>query len=158
MTSMDQKVDAFLSQERIAVAGVSLTGESPANLIYRKLRKTGKTAIPVNPKADSFDGEPCYPDVKSIPGGVGDVVIVTRPEITELIVRECAEAGVGMVWMHRSLDMFGGGSVPEGAVEFCRENGIEVIAGACPMMFCKPVDFGHKCMGWIMRVSGRMPD
>ena len=157
MTSIDQKVDAFLSQERIAVAGVSLTSESPANAIYRKLRKTGKTVITVNPKADSFEGDPCFPDIKSIPGGVDGVVIVTRPEITELIVRECAEAGVGMVWMHRSLELFGGGSVSEKAVDFCRDNGIEVIAGACPMMFCKPVDFGHKCIGWIMKVSGQMP-
>lgn len=157
MNSIEQKVDFFLSQERIAVAGVSHTSENPANMIYRKLKKTGKTVIPVNPNADSFDGDTCYQDVKSIPEGVRGVVIVTRPEITELIVRECAEAGVRMVWMHRSLEMIGGGSVSEEAVEFCRENGIEVIAGACPMMFCKPVDIGHKCIGWIMKVSGRMP-
>jgi len=157
MTSIDQKIDSFLTLERTAVAGVSLTGESPANFIYRKLIKTKKTVIPVNPKAESFEGEPCYPDLKTIPGGVGGVVIVTRPEITDLIVRDCAATGVRMVWMHRSLDFFGGGSVSEEAVEFCQENSIEVIAGACPMMFCKPVDFGHKCMSWIMRVSGRMP-
>ena len=41
--------------------------------------------------------------MKSIPGGVDGVVIVTRPEITELIVKDCVEAGVKMVWMHQSL-------------------------------------------------------
>ena len=49
--------------------------------------------FPVNPNADTFDGEPCYSDLQSIPGGVDGVVIVTRPELTEQIVRQCAEAG-----------------------------------------------------------------
>jgi hypothetical protein len=29
-----------------------------------------------------------------------------------------------------------------------------VIAGGCPMMFCEPVDIGHKCMRWIIDVTG----
>ncbi|MBE9525188.1 MAG: hypothetical protein IMY76_08810 [Chloroflexi bacterium] len=45
----------------------------------------------------------------------------------------------------------------EGAVDFCHQNGIEVIGGACPMMFCQPMDIAHRCMAWMMRVSGRMP-
>jgi len=157
-TSIDQKIDVFLSLERIAVAGVSRTKEGAANNIYRKLKSSGHTVFPVNPNTATFDSHPCYPDVKSIPGGVDGVVIVTRPETTLQIVHQCQDAGVQMVWMHRSLDFFGGGSVSEAAVEFCRENGIEVIAGACPMMFCEPVDFGHKCMRWVLRMSGKMPN
>ena len=113
--------------------------------------------FPINPHIETYDGSPCYPDVKSIPGGVEGVVIVTRPEITEKIVHQCAEAGVRIVWMHRSLHFMGKGSVSEAAVEFCKKNGVEVIAGACPMMFCEPVDFGHMCMRWMLRISGKMP-
>jgi hypothetical protein len=25
------------------------------------------------------------------------------------------------------------------------------------MMFCEPVDFGHKCMRWFLRLSGALP-
>jgi hypothetical protein len=25
------------------------------------------------------------------------------------------------------------------------------------MMYCKPVDFGHKCMRWMLRVTGGLP-
>jgi predicted CoA-binding protein len=157
MQPIKLKVDRFLALERIAIAGVSLAGENSANLIFRKMKKSCNTVAPVNPKGGTLDGDPCYPDIASIPGGVNGVVIVTRPETTELIVRQCAELGVGMVWMHKSLDFIGGGSVTEDAVEFCDQNDIEVIAGACPMMFCQPVDFGHRCMAWMMRVSGSMP-
>jgi hypothetical protein len=74
--------------------------------------------------------------------------------VAERIVRECAAVGVSRVWMHRS---FGTGSVSETAVKFCNENNITVIAGGCPMMFCEPVDFGHKCMRWILKWSGGLP-
>jgi predicted CoA-binding protein len=157
MPSINLKVDRFLTLERIAVAGVSLSGENTANIIYHKMKKSCKTVIAVNPKGGTLGDDHCYPDLQSIPGGVDGVVIVTRPETTEKIVRDCAGAAVRMVWMHRSLDFFGGGSVSEDAVAFCHQNGIEVIAGACPMMFCQPVDIAHRCMGWMMRVSGRMP-
>ncbi|MFQ6116252.1 MAG: CoA-binding protein [bacterium] len=158
MKPIDRKVKTFLSLDRIAVAGITHTQESVANNIYHRLKNSGHTVFPVNPHMDTFEGKPCFPDVKTIPHGVEGVVIVTRPEITEKIVSQCAEAGVHMVWMHRSLGFMGEGSVSETAVEFCKENGIEVIAGACPMMFCEPVDFGHKCFRWILRISGKMPD
>jgi uncharacterized protein len=62
----------------------------------------------VNPNADVVEGDPCYHDVRSIPGGVDAVVIGTRPEIAETTMRDCADLGIKHVWMHRS---FGAGSV-----------------------------------------------
>lgn len=82
------------------------------------------------------------------------MVISTTPEVAEAVVRECAEIGVRRVWMHRS---FGRGSVSEAAVELCRENGITVIPGGCPMMFAEPVDVAHKCMRWFLGVTGGLP-
>lgn len=143
----------FLAQKRIAVAGVSRSEQDAANAIYQKLRTAGYEVFPINPNADMVEGDKCYPNLKSIPGGVDGVVIVTRPEVTEQIVRECAEVGVARVWMHRSM----GNSVSDEAVQFCREHNVEVIPGACPMMFCEPVDFGHKCLRWFFGVTGRLP-
>ncbi|MCK6621428.1 MAG: CoA-binding protein [Calditrichaceae bacterium] len=155
MPALKEKIADFLAQKRIAVAGVSRDPKgSAANLIYQKLKQSGYEVFALNPQADSVEGERCYPDVKSIAQGVDGVVIVTRPEAAERIVRECAEAGVPRVWMHRS---FGAGSVSEAAAQFCAEHNISVIAGACPMMFCPPVDFGHKCMRWILGATGKLP-
>ncbi len=157
MPDLKERVEDFLAQERIAVAGVSRHRQDAANAIYRKLESQGYQVIAVNPAMDSFEGKPCYPDVKSIPGKVDAVMIVTRPEVTERIVEDCAELGVSRIWMHQSMAMLGT-SVSADAVDFCRRNGIAVIAGACPMMYCEPVDAGHKCMRWILGVFGRLPE
>ena len=157
MTTLEAKVDDFLAQKRIAVAGVSRNASHhPAgNLIYHRLRKTGHEVFPVNPQMQTFEGDRCYPDLQAIPGGVDGVVIITRPETTERIVRDCRAAGVRRVWMHRSAAK--GSSVSPAAVEYCRQHEISVIAGACPMMFGPGVDFGHACMRWLLRLRGGLP-
>lgn len=154
MAEGSSRINDFLAQKRIAVAGVSRSEKEAANLIYRKLRDSGYEVFAVNPKADQVEGDPCFPDLKSIPGKVDGVVISTPPETAEEIARECAEVGVPRVWMHRS---FGTGSVSEAATRYCEANGIAVIPGGCPMMFCDPVDFGHKCMRWVLRLTGGLP-
>ena len=154
MPTLKQTVGDFLAQKRIAVAGVSRGGDVAANTVYKKLRGAGYEVFPINPNADEVEGDTCYPNVKAIPGGVDGVVIATHPKMTDQVVRECAEAGVSRIWMHRS---FGEGSVSQEAVDFCRDNNITVIPGGCPMMFCEPVDFGHKCMRWILKLTGGLP-
>ena len=156
-TSHETKVHDFLAQKRTAVAGVSRdNGHHPVgNLIYRRLKKTGHDVFPVNPNMPTFEGDPCYPDLRSIPGGVDGVVIITRPETTERIVRECNDAGVRRVWMHQSTAK--GSSVSKEAVEYCRQHDISVIAGACPMMYGGHADVGHTCMRWILKLTGKLP-
>ena len=156
-TILETKVNDFLAQKRIAVAGVSRNNSHhpTGNLIYHRLKRAGHDVFPVNPNMQAFEGDRCYPDVKSIPGGVDGVVIVTRPEITERIVHDCGDAGVRRVWMHQSLGK--GTSVSPKAVEYCRQLDISVIDGSCPMMFGPGVDFGHTCMRWILRLTGGLP-
>ena len=155
--TLEARVNDFLAQKRIAVAGVSRNnGHHPAgNLIYRRLKTAGHDVFAVNPHMQSFDGDRCYPDVHSIPGGVDGVVIITRPETTERIVRDCNDAGVRRVWMHQSFGK--GSSVSPEAIEYCRQHDISVIAGACPMMWGAGADFGHTCMRWILKLTGGLP-
>jgi predicted CoA-binding protein len=157
-TTLEQRVQDFLAQKRIAVAGVSRreSAHPSANLIYRKLKREGHDVFAVNPHLDAFDGDPCYPDLASIPGGVDGVVVVTRPAVTEAIVRQCGAAGVPRVWMHQSLP-FAGTSVSAAAVAYCHANGIAAIAGACPMMYGPTADAGHRCMRWVLGLTGRLP-
>src|SRR5688572_24012876 len=156
--TLQTKVDDFLAQKRIAVAGVSRNNSHHpvGNLIYRRLKKTGHEVFAVNPQMRTFEGGPCYPDLRSIPGGVDGVVIVTRPDTTERIVRDCGDAGVRRVWMHQSLGRKAS-SVSPAAVEYCRQHGISVIAGACPMMYGDGVDVGHACIRWMLRLTGGLP-
>jgi len=156
-TSLEARVDDFLAQKRIAIAGVSRhNNHHPVgNLIYRRLKKSGHDVFAVNPHMQTFEGDRCYPNLQSIPGGVDGVVIITRPETTERIVRDCTDAGVPRVWMHQSLGK--GSSVSPKAVEYCHQHNMTVIAGACPMMYGANVDFGHTCMRFFMKFTGGLP-
>jgi predicted CoA-binding protein len=156
-TPLETKVHEFLAQRRIAVVGVSRDDRHhpTGNLIYRRLKKTGHDVFAVHPSLPTFDGDRCYADLKSIPGGVDGVVIITRPEITAQVVRDCGPAGVRRVWMHQSLAK--GSSISREAVDYCREHQIGVIAGACPMMYGDGVDLGHLCMRWILGLTGGLP-
>jgi predicted CoA-binding protein len=155
MTAIPESVADFLAQKRIAVAGVSRSPRQPANAIYRKLRDAGYQVFPINPRADEVEGDHCYPSLSAVDGPPLDgVVVVTAPNDSEAVVRECAAVGVPRVWIHRS---FGEGSVSQAAVQYGKANGIDVIEGGCPMMYCDPVDMGHKCMRWVLRMTRKLP-
>lgn len=153
MPTLQEAVNDFLAQRRIAVAGVSRS-DGAANLLYRKLRDSGYDVFAVNPKATTVEGDPCYPDLASLPERPDGVVIVTPPETVLPLVQTCVDLGIPRVWMHRS---FGTGSVSEEAVAYGRDHGLTVIPGACPVMFIDPVDGGHTCMRWILKLTGKLP-
>jgi uncharacterized protein len=156
MTNFPEATKAFLSQRRIAVAGVSRTKESAANLIYRKLRSEGYEVFAVNPNATIIEGDTCYPNLTSMPVKPQAVVIVTKPNVTDEIVKECAALGITSVWMHRGIDSKTA-SVSEPAILFCKEHGITVIPGGCPMMYINHADFGHRLMRWMQNLRGSLP-
>ncbi len=155
MATLKQAADELLAQRRIAVAGVSRTDSGHgANVVYKGLRKAGYEVFAVNPSAEEVEGDPCFHDLKSIPDGVDAVVVGTAPPESASVVRDCVEQDIRRVWLHRS---FGGGSVSDEAADLARQNGITVIAGACPMMFLSGTDFGHRCMRWLLGLTGGLP-
>ena len=155
MQTIKDAAGEFLANKRVAVTGVS---RNPAghgsNVVYQRLRDRGYEVFAVNPNADEVEGDPCYHDLKSIPGGVDAVVIGTKPETAEVTMQECTDLGINHVWMHRS---FGTGSVSEPAAEYGRDHGICVIDGGCPCMFDPTADPGHKAMRFVLTLSGKVP-
>src|SRR5262245_23973162 len=144
MQTLKQATAEFLANKRVAVTGVSRTPQTHgSNNVYRRLRDRGYQVFAVNPNTSKVEGDPSYPDLASIPGGVQAVVIATRPELAEQTMRECADLGIKHVWMHRGP---GPGSVSAAATEYGRQHGITVIDGGCPLMFGPTADFGHKIM------------
>jgi predicted CoA-binding protein len=122
MATIKEAAAEFLASRRIAVTGVSRQpGQHGSNVVYTRLRERGYEVFAVNPNAQQVEGDPAYPDLRSIPGGVDAVVIGTRPEVAEETMRECAELGIGRVWMHRGP---GRGSVSQEAAAYGRERRI----------------------------------
>lgn len=154
MAELPRSVSAFLKGKRFAVAGVSRSGTLPANAIFRKLRTSGYEVVPVNPNAETVEGERCYPDLASVPGNLDGVVVATHPSVSADIVRQACARGIEHIWFHRS---FGGGSVSDAALAECAARGVTPIVGGCPLMYCQPVDPAHRCFRWWLRLRRRVP-
>ena len=124
---MQDLVKDFLKQKRFAVVGSFRNESKYAYRILKTLKEKGYEVYPVNPSLREVDGLICYPSVKDIPDSVDVVDIVTPPQITEKIVRECKEKGISKVWIQP-------GAESKTVIEFCKDNNIEVIYNLCIMM------------------------
>ena len=160
MAKIETLVQGFLSQKKIAVVGVSNKRDTGCNLVYKKFKQAGYQVFAVNPRISTFEGDPCYPDLKSIPMKPDAVFMLTNPKVTEQVVQQCVDLGIKHVWMHCMMGTKPGlaagmTSVSQSAVEMCKTNGITVIPGACPNQFLQP-DFGHSMMRGMWRLFGFM--
>lgn len=155
MPTIKEAATDFLANQRVAVTGVSRSSDGHGgNVVYQRMRDRGYQVFAVNPNADEVEGDRCYPDLRSIPGGVDAVVIAARPDTAEATMRECADLGITHVWMHRS---FGTGSVSQAAADYGRAHDIDVIVGGCPLMFAPTADAGHRAMRWMCSLTGNVP-
>jgi len=154
MSTVPASVAAFLECRRIVVAGVSRSGSAPANAIFKRLLATGHEAIPVNPNANELEGHPCFPAIAAVPGPIDAAMIVTHPSVAASVAQAALDRGVKHIWFHRS---FGSGSVSSEALALCRTRGVEPIEGGCPLMYCQPVDRGHRFFRWWLRIQHRVP-
>jgi uncharacterized protein len=160
MKKLDNLVQDFLAQKKIAVVGVSDKRDTGCNLAYKKFKENGYQVYAVNPRISTYEGETCYPDLKSIPDKVDAVFVLASPKVTEQIIQQCVDLGVRHVWMHCMMGTKPGlaagmTSVSPSAVEMCNASGIAVIPGSCPNQFLKP-DIGHAMMRGMWSLFGFM--
>lgn len=156
MIPIAQAADEFLSHKRIAVAGVSREagGKHGGNVIYLRLKERGYEAFPVNPNAETVEGDRCWHDLAAIEGGVDGVVIATNPAASADVAREVVALGIKRAWIHRA---FGAGSHTEDAVEILTAAGVSVIEGGCPLMFGATSDGGHRFLKTVLTWTGSVP-
>ena len=99
-------------------------------------------------------GRRCFARVQDVHPAASAALLMTSPEVTESVVKDCAEAGIRRVWMYRAG---GKGAVSSEAVQFCHERGIQVIPGQCPFMFWRDASAAHRIHGFIRKITGRYP-
>jgi predicted CoA-binding protein len=160
MSKIDAMVKDFLAQKVIAVVGVSDRRDTGCNAGYERFKSAGYQVYAINPRIQAFKGDPCYPDLKSLPHKPDAVFVLASPRVTDQVVRECVDLGVKHVWMHCMMGTKPGlagsmTSVSPEAVKLCREHGIAVIPGSCPNQFLN-ADFGHAMMRGLWRLVGNL--
>ena len=124
------------------MVGASDTKANFGGTIYRELRDHGYEVVAVHPTAETVAGDPCYPDLASVPGELDGAMVVVGREAALDVVSACAERGVPRVWLFKGIGSEG--AMSDEAVARCEAYGIEVAAGACPLMFLEPVGWFHK--------------
>jgi hypothetical protein len=145
-----EEIQDFLAQKTLALAGMSREEKSFSASVSRELKAKGYRVLPVNPNAAAIGGETCYPSLSALPEKVGGVLVMTRPEHSEAIVREAASQGIRRIWLQQ-------GAQSEAALAVCLEKGLNAVSGKCVMMFAEPVGSFHSVHRWFARVFGQLP-
>lgn len=154
MATTRRQIDEFLDLKRIAIVGVSRQPKEFSHALWQEFRQRRIDAVPVNPATSEMDGKPCFARVQEIQPGVEGVLVMTKPDQSAQVVRDCVEAGVKRVWLYAGV---GKGAVTKEALEICAENGIDVIAGFCPYMFFKGTPFFHGIHAFGKKLTGSYP-
>jgi uncharacterized protein len=144
------KIEDFLSQQKIAIVGVSRNSKKFGNIVYKDLKKKGYQVFPINPHVSEIEGDPCFPGVDLLPEKVNGMVFITQPEQSEKVLVQAEKAGIKKVWLQQ-------GAESDTAIKFCEENNIDCIYGECIMMFAEPVESFHKFHRWLWKVIGKLP-
>jgi len=147
-------IEDFLGQKRIAMVGISRDPKSISVMLFEELCRRGYEVIPVNPNLAEVQGRRCFARLQDIQPPVEAALLMTSPEVTDAVVRDCVDAGIRQVWMYRGM---GNGAVSERAVGFCQERGMEVIPGECPFMFLPGTAGVHRFHGFLHKIFGRYP-
>ena len=123
--TIDERSDAFLTGRVFAVVGASRNREKYGNKVLRCYLQNGRKAYPVNPGEQEIEGQPCFPDLASLPEAVHGISIITPPAVTVRIVQEAADAGIKHIWMQP-------GAESEAAIKLGEDLGLSVIGdGSC---------------------------
>ena len=125
--SLEDLIRDFTNRRTWALVGANNNPRKYGNKIYRSLRGAGYKVYPVNNRETTVDGEPAYAALADLPEKPDVVDVVVPPNQTEQIVRECKALGLTRVWMQP-------GAESQAAIQYCEENGIQVVHDACAML------------------------
>jgi predicted CoA-binding protein len=144
------EIEEFIAIRELAIAGASRDTKKFGYIVYHDLKSKGYLVVGVNPNATEIDGDPCYATLADLPAPVGGVICLTKPAVTEQIVRQAAAAGIRRVWMQQ-------GAETQAAIDFCKQNGMSVIAHECIMMYQPDTAWFHRAHRFVRDVFGGGP-
>jgi len=132
----------FLRAHRIALVGLSRNPKDFTRGLARELLRRGYDVVPVNAAASGSELEGCrtFAHVAEVTPPVEAALLFTAPATTEAVLRECADAGVRKVWLHRGA---GHGAATPGALAFCAAHGLAAVHDLCPWMALPGARFPH---------------
>lgn len=146
-----ESIKSFLNLKNIAVIGVSSKGKGFGVAVYNHLKDNGYNVFGVN-KNGGFSGSlKFYNSISMIEQTIDGIITVVPPSETEIVVQQANSIGIKNIWMQQ-------GSESKNAINFCKDNGINVVHNECIMMFVEPVKSIHSFHRWINKMVGKYPN
>jgi len=136
------------------MAGVSRNPRDFSRNLFRELIRRQYEVIPVNPSTSELDGHVSHRRISDIYIPVKTVLLMTSRKASMDVLRECADIGADLVWLH---GIQGEQDVDPDAVRFCRDHGIGVVPGYCPFMFLERAALFHRLHGYVAKLIGKYP-
>ncbi len=150
MKSTKASIDSFLSNHKIAIAGVSRDPRKFGYQVFKQLKEKGFEVFPVNPETDNIAGTPCFRSVSALPLSVHSLVIITPKKQTRDVVAEAMAKGIDNIWIQQMSD------TPE-AIELTKSHPVNLVVKECILMHTDPVTGIHKFHRNIKRFFGLYP-
>ncbi len=147
---MKQAIVRFLQSKNIAIVGMSSKSTKFGNLAYKELSKKNINLYSIHPKAKKIDGVQCSANFNDIKDKIDGVLISVPPQEAEKVVESAYKAGIKNVWLQQGVQS-------DSAIQFCKDNGINVVHNECILMFAEPVGSFHKFHRWIWKILGKLP-
>lgn len=127
---MSRIAELLSSPHSFAVVGASQDTNKYGYELFKVLIDHGHTILPVNPKYQMIDNQPCFASLFDLPLKP-DVVITAAPaSASAAIAQACAQLGVSTFWMPT-------GTESEEAIEICQSQQIHAIYNYCPVFVLK---------------------
>lgn len=138
----------FFQNKNIAVVGVSRNKHKFGYMIFNELNKRNFNPIPINSNIDEIDGVTCHRSVTDYPEKIDTVITVVPPISALNVAKESKLKGINNIWFQQ-------GSESKDAIEFCRQNELNFVAGKCALMYLEPVRSIHKFHRFFARLFGK---
>ncbi len=87
----------------LVVVGLSSDSAKPSHIAPAFMRSHGYRIIGVNPAEHEVFGEPCYPDLASVPEPVELVVVFRRPALCGQVAQEAAAVAAKVLWLQQGI-------------------------------------------------------
>jgi uncharacterized protein len=150
---MKKVIAQFINDKNIALIGVSRDPQKFGNALLKELSKKGYTVFPVHPELKEVEGTKCLSSLEELPDNVNNLLLAVQPNVTEEIVSKIDAQKIHRIWMTKGV---GKGSASEKAIMECKNKGIEVVYGFCPLMFFPPSGI-HGFHLWMRKTFEKVP-
>ncbi len=130
MTEAERKAQ-FWRKQHLALFGLSRKPAAISRQIYDLLTRTGYRVYPINPNVDRIDDIICYRSLSDVNQQLEGAIIVTNPELTLAIVKQCWERKITDLWFQYH-------TINDEIRRFCEANGINYFY-ACALQYHREV-------------------